>query len=629
MQRNILPARSSALLTLVCCIIAQIPERALYDIQGTAKSSSYNGEIVKTSGIVTADFQDSLQLSGYFLQDSAGDGDSTTSDGIFVYDPGGIDVNPGDYIEIEATVAEYFGLTELKDVSAVSIISAGHVIEPVSRAVLVDTVRVWEHYEGMLVTLLDTMHIAGLYNFNRYGQIVASGSRLPMSPTQRGEPAGNNPVSAGAVDLSNGRNRLVLDDGSSKTYQASFPGYANIAALCAGGILTGVSGVIDFAFGKYRLHPVSLPHLVPHNSPGAPVFVDYRMSVACFNVHNYFITIDNGTNGARGADSEAERNRQRSKLASALFQLQADIFGLVEVENNGDTALIDLINALNDSVGRAKYAAITGLDDADGDRIKVGIAYNHLEVAPAGSARHISDPLFERAPLVQRFTRNATPDTLLVVVVHLKSKSCRGATGLDEDQNDYQGCYNHHRTMQVRRLIDSLERFGREKILIMGDFNAYPNEAPVKLMESSGFSNRGRGEITYEFDGAFGQLDYIFVNDALMDACSDGQAWNINSRASPLLDYNLEHRDSGLFSPGPCRSSDHDPIVAGLFAAPGRIRYVDYLRTDYSPSHARKLFRIDGKLLFPGTDNGKLLPSVKGVVVVKNGSGVSRELLLH
>ena len=52
----------------------------IYEIQGTALTSPLNGSQVTTTGIVTA-----VDDNGFYLQDAAGDGNTATSDGIFVF----------------------------------------------------------------------------------------------------------------------------------------------------------------------------------------------------------------------------------------------------------------------------------------------------------------------------------------------------------------------------------------------------------------------------------------------------------------------------------------------------------------------------------------------------------------
>ena len=61
------------------------------DIQGNGAASSLVGETVTVEGIVTGDFQDndaddSGDLGGFFLQAARADSDTSTSDGVFVFD---------------------------------------------------------------------------------------------------------------------------------------------------------------------------------------------------------------------------------------------------------------------------------------------------------------------------------------------------------------------------------------------------------------------------------------------------------------------------------------------------------------------------------------------------------------
>ncbi|HEX8530972.1 MAG TPA: lamin tail domain-containing protein, partial [Cytophagales bacterium] len=65
---------------------------AIYTIQGSGSASPVVGQTVTTRGVVVGDFQGSTSLNGFFLQDATGDGNSATSDGIFVFAPGSPDV---------------------------------------------------------------------------------------------------------------------------------------------------------------------------------------------------------------------------------------------------------------------------------------------------------------------------------------------------------------------------------------------------------------------------------------------------------------------------------------------------------------------------------------------------------
>ena len=54
-----------------------------------------------------------------------------------------------------------------------------------------------------------------------------------------------------------------------------------------------------------------------------------------------------------------EFERQQGKLIPAILGLDADIVGLMEVENNGSTAISSLVDALNDATSAGTYAYVT------------------------------------------------------------------------------------------------------------------------------------------------------------------------------------------------------------------------------------------------------------------------------
>ncbi|MCD4731542.1 MAG: endonuclease, partial [Bacteroidales bacterium] len=111
----------------------------IYDIQGQTDVSPYDGEIVNTTGVVTANFGDS-----YFIQDGFG-----AWNGLFIYDAGR---NPsiGDSVVLTGLVEEYYEKTELKELSAYYRISANNNLPEPD---LIATGQGSEPYESVLVTV--------------------------------------------------------------------------------------------------------------------------------------------------------------------------------------------------------------------------------------------------------------------------------------------------------------------------------------------------------------------------------------------------------------------------------------------------------------------------------------------
>ncbi|OQX76325.1 MAG: hypothetical protein B6D61_08980 [Bacteroidetes bacterium 4484_249] len=112
-------------------------EVTIYEIQGQQAHSPYEGETVKTYGIVTGVFSGS-----YFIQDGEGEWN-----GVYVYSFE--DVAAGDEIELTAEVTEYYDLTELKNISSFTMLSSGN---PLPAASVLNTGDIDdEAYEGVLV----------------------------------------------------------------------------------------------------------------------------------------------------------------------------------------------------------------------------------------------------------------------------------------------------------------------------------------------------------------------------------------------------------------------------------------------------------------------------------------------
>ena len=135
------------------------------------------------------------------------------------------------------------------------------------------------------------------------------------------------------------------------------------------------------------------------------------------------------TRDCRGADNADEFTRQRDKIVTALAAMDADVVGLIEIENNDDVAVADLVAGLNDDVGAGTYDYVaTG---ADRHRRHQGrrSSTSRPRVTPIGAFAVLDssvDPSFDddknRPVLAQTFTENATGAAFTVVVNHFKSK---------------------------------------------------------------------------------------------------------------------------------------------------------------------------------------------------------------
>jgi len=548
-----------------------LPFTPIYVIQGNSTASPLAGTVVDVEGIVTGDFQNGK--SGFHIQDADGDGDAATSDGIFIY-ASTPDVNVGDLVRVTGQVKEYYDLTEIS-ASDLEVCSTGNSVAATPISLPVADL---EAYEGMLVTFTDSLYISEYYNFARYGELVLSTERQ-FQPTATFDPGS---VDSAQMLANNLLNRIKLDDGrgSQNPDPALHPDGMSfdMSNLFRGGdILNGVTGIVDYDFGEYKIQPtVGATHVEANPRSAAPDETGGSLKVASFNVLNYFTTL-----GSRGADTPEEFTRQRAKIVAALAAIDADVVGLIEIENNTD-AIQNLVDGLNDAVGAGTYAYVdTGMIGTD--EIKVAFIYKTATVDLVGDYAVLDssvDSRFidtkNRPALAQTFMDSNTGGVFTAVVNHLKSKGSSCESLGDPDLGDGAGNCNLTRTAAAEALVDWLAtdptNSGDADFLIMGDLNAYDKEDPIDAIIAGGYSDLvyqylGENAYSYVFDGQLGYLDHALANADLTEELTGVTIWHINADEASLIDYDMTFKQDAqdaLYEADAYRSSDHDPVVIGM-----------------------------------------------------------------
>ena len=557
-------------------------------VQGPGDASPLESRRVTVEGVVVGDFQGQGQLGGVHLQDADGDGDPATSDGVFVFHRGAPALVPGDVVRVTGTVSEYRGLTRIDRVSAMGDCGDAAVPAPTMLSLPADDAA-RESLESMLVASDEPLTATETYDLARYGELVVStGGRL-YQPTndETGDPA--------AEQRANDLRRLIIDDASTRQNPDRLP-FTDVGGevIRVGDTLSGVQGVLSYGFGDWRLQPTVTPAVERTNPrPAAPDDVGGDLQVGAFNVLNYFTTIDSagavtdGGHRPRGADSAAEFDRQRAKIVTAILGLDAEIVGLMEIENDADDqALRDLVAALNEAAGEERYAAIeepdTGGGLFGGDAISVAMIYQPAAVVPMGAATTTEDEAFANArlPLAQRFRPAEGGRPFTVVVNHFKSKNCSdGATGGNADQGDGQGCHNADRVQQAQALLELIDTLpDGNSTMIVGDLNSYGGEDPIDVLTDAGYVDLVDTRLpetdryTYVHRGQAGYLDHALVSPHLATRVTGADIWHINADEARFLDYDTAYNPEGFYAADPYRSSDHDPVLVGLAATPGTSR---------------------------------------------------------
>jgi hypothetical protein len=574
--------------TLNVCSLSFTP---IYDIQGSGLAAAITGTVT-TQGVVVGDFEGSSGLQGFYLQDLTGDGNPSTSDGIFVFTGNTDLVSEGQVVRVNAYARERFNQTTLNGTNSnASAVSAANIVycgtgsvAPTEISLPVTSLNDLEAYEGMLVTFPQDLYISEYFNYDRFGELVLTSQRF-MTPTAEFEPGPDAIQAAQSFLLS----RITLDDGRSTQNPdpAIHPNGSvfDLDNLFRGGdILRNVTGVLGYDFNLYRIQPTQGADYVPVNPRTAqPEDVGGSLKVASFNVLNYFTTLN-----SRGANTPEEFTRQRDKIIAALAIIDADVVGLMEIENN-TAAIADLVDGLNGSMGAGTYAYLdTGVIGTD--EIKVAFIYKPASVSLLGEYAILDssvDPRFidtkNRPALAQTFMDDSTGGIFTVVVNHLKSKgsACDG----DPDLGDGAGNCNLTRKAAAEALVDWLATdptgSGDDDFLIIGDLNSYDKEDPIDAILAGSddlpgtaddytdlvYAFKGEYAYSYVFDGQVGYLDHALASAGLIDEVTGVTTWHINADEADLIDYDMTFKQDAqdaLYAPDPYRSSDHDPVIIGL-----------------------------------------------------------------
>ena len=611
-----------------CSVVSNPITAKIHEVQGAGSVVTSNGALTTIEAVVISDLQLSTELGGFFVQeeDTDADIDPQTSEGIFVFcDTCPIDVMEGDLVEVVGIQQENFDMSQINVAAAgasggISIVSSNNsdLVTPtvisLPAANPTNSAGTYESIEGMMIEYSNELTVTEHFQLARYGQLVLSADGKQRQFTQDNAP---NAAGYAAHQIDIDRHRIILDDLNDEqnidpVYHPAPGGFSLSNTVRGGSTVTQLIGVMHWSWSgssgtdAWRIRPIkgSPVSFVDSNPRPSTPLLNGNLKICSFNVLNYFN--GNGAGGgfptSRGADSQAELVRQTDKIVAAMLDIDAAVYGLVELENDyaagGSSAIASLVNALNAAVGGADFAYVNPGGNIGTDEIANGFIYNQTIVSPIANTAILSTAGFtdpnntgtpkNRPALAQGFqiTDASHPgfqEIFNLVINHLKSKgsSCGGG---DDDTTTGQGNCNGTRTGAAQEMATWIATdptaSGDPDYMILGDLNAYAMEDPITTLLAAGYADvcplYDAGSTSFVFSGEWGSLDYALANAAMIGQVADALKWNINADEVALLDYddlvldpseqsfNVKPMSTPLYAPDAYRSSDHDPIVVSL-----------------------------------------------------------------
>lgn len=624
------------------------PLTAIHNIQGTGGVSPMEGDTVLVEGLVTKKVTKfSKDNNGLYLQmpQNKEDGDEATSEGIFVrLDPDDMEaVNENDLLRVEGVVIENYGETRISPVTKKQVCQAAgtHGLAVKERTLPDNTVlqqsqdgeSSMERYEGMKVNFTGKIIRSYSYDYDASRNNLVLAREVQFKPTQLMRPG----TEADNLNKANQESRIVLEEGDFKKngdigYYPQFN--PDDYPLRIGSTVTDIPVVIGYGYKKYFMvavgqwgdTTVSAPSEAPYKKEPTPSGRQPgQQRAAGVNLLNYFT--DAGVEDApkasdnRGAANTEDFYLQRLKITRAITAIDADLLGLLEVDNNGRgarSAIADLVETLNfNQADKDKHYQFVfpDTDRIGTDAISVGMIYRPKVFTATGNPVLLDMPkeqqgdqvIGQRDSMAQEFCRtDAVSICMTVVVNHFKSKRCSGCKDDPSDVNDnppIQGCCTNLRVSASVRLGEYVKQLSDadKKVLLLGDFNAYGEENPIYLLTATdiaadenvkassvadipglpGFNKsavitkgygltslvkekHGKEGFSYSYGAELGSLDHALANEKLTPMITGAFDWHINSLESNLFEYSGKYTGKLPEDSTPSSYSDHDPVILDL-----------------------------------------------------------------
>jgi predicted extracellular nuclease/2',3'-cyclic-nucleotide 2'-phosphodiesterase (5'-nucleotidase family) len=574
--------------------------RTVANFFATLPAGAFNvtGDDVVTQGVVTA-----IDSNGFYIQDPNGDGDTATSDALFVFTGTNAPILQQlavtQSVQVAGTVAEFFPgntdtrnlpltqltnptvtlLTESLGSVTATIIGQGGRVPPnqtidddafATYEADADGIDFFESIEGMLVTAQNAVAVAGTNGFGEIFAVVDQGANA-TGLSQRGT------LNISPDDFNPEKIQIDEDTGI-------LPGFS-LPQVDVGALLGDVTGVISYDFGNFQIHPTQ-PFSVVADASLTPETTTLggnpdQLTVASYNVLNLDPNDDPG-------ETQADQDIADGRFAAIAQQIvnnlnTPDIIGLQEIQDNSggtddgtvaaDVTLQTLVDAIA-AAGGPTYAFIDNpfiTDGASGGQpggnIRTAFLYNpeRVSVDPSSIQTIGGQGTGEafagaRLPLVADFVFNG--QTVTIVNNHFSSKGGSAPIlGIEQDfaarQEDVtvNGSLDERQAQSqaVQDFVNGLLASNpNANVVTLGDLNEFEFVSPVTGLETAGLTNLvntlpADERYSFIFQGNSQSLDHILVSDNLLAGA-----------AVDVVHVNTEFAETDQ------QASDHDPVLASF-----------------------------------------------------------------
>ena len=548
------------IIILIFSVLVFISILSIKDIKLKYHNSS--DSLYKLRGVVCQTLFEKDQIGGFFLQFNVVDNNNISTlkyskknqikSGIYV--KSNLKVNVGDEIIIKGKIVEKNNQFEVHNPFLIDMKSTNNkfIINDLKPPF---TPEILESYEGSLVRINHELFLTNSYNYLKYGQLKFSTELLTKNTELF-----SNVDSIKNHEIIQFTKSIYLDDLSNKKYPTSENLYLNPTIIKSILKCKNIIGFLTQYKEKYFIRVINQIDISEkHLNHSYKNYLDKNL-ILNLNVQNLF----NGDNESqdfsksRGAKNQDQYDLQLKKIGNLINTLKPKIITLMEIENDGNNSsstIFQLTNFLNKNFNFSyKFPLIDG--NHGNDVIKSTILYDSLYFNDDIKSYYLKDTLFSRYPLFHKFsTQNDLKFT--ICVNHFKSKSPYNASGKNLPQNDGQGAFNFKRELQARFLVNHINKNHLdENIIILGDFNSYSKETPIKIISDHFYKFKTK-YYSYVYKGLRGNLDHVFCNHNFKKNISMVEVLDINAKYPNWIGYKYnEFSDESYY-----RCSDHNPII--------------------------------------------------------------------